>query len=109
MSLSLCLSGDHHQKWDMSIIKNLSAGGCMFIAQHDWDLKDRVVQLRINIPVLAPRPLEVEAFVLDTIPSKTSKTVEVRVKFINLSQENKEQLTLVGNMIEAHHKKNMVV
>ena len=87
-------------KWDMCVIENISAGGIRFIAQHDLKLFDKNLHLQIRVPELAPIVLKLDAKVVDVKPRTNDKQSDVRAKFINLSLENKEHLTVLEKMIE---------
>jgi len=100
INMQYCIAGVYPKKWDMSIIDNISIGGVKFSAPSDLQLKGKIVQLQIKIPELAPRLLEVEAMVLDTQPRFNAKYCDVRAKFINLTDINKEHLSIVEKMIE---------
>jgi hypothetical protein len=94
----------------MSIVEDISVGGVKFIAPSDLKLKDKIVQLLIKIPELAPLILELEAMVVNVKQNVklgfNTKYSEVRVKFINLSEANKEHLSVVERMIDLQESKN---
>ena len=97
--MQYCVTDALPKKWDMSIVENISAGGIKFIAPIDLALNDKIIQLQIRIPELAPLVLELEAMVVNVKPNAkprfNTKYSEVRAKFINLSKANKEHLSVV--------------
>lgn len=99
LMIQFCIADALPRKWDMSVIENISAGGVKFKVPADLDLIDRTIQLRIRIPELAPHLLELEAVILDTQNSLA------RAKFINLSDENKEHLSIVERMVDVQKVK----
>ena len=90
----------------MSIAENISAGGIKFRALSDLKLKDKIIQLRIKIPALAPHVLEVEGMVVNVEPLAYGKLSEVCVKFINLSEINTKNLSVVEGMIDSQEIKD---
>jgi len=99
LTVQFCSADVFPKKWDMSVVENISAGGVKFKAQGNLPSVGKIIQLRIRIPELAPHLLELEAIVLDT------KNYVVRVKFIHLSEANKEHLLVVEKMIERQETK----
>jgi len=99
INLLYCITDVFPKKWDMSIAENISAGGVRFIVPSDLKLKDKIVQLRIQIPQLAPFILELEAMVVNVKLRFNVKQSDVRAKFINLSEINKERLSVLERMI----------
>ena len=90
----------------MSFIKNISVGGLMFLSTSDLHLeKDKVLQLRIKFPDLAPDSLEVEAVICSIKAYPNSRICEVRAKFTNLSEGQKTQLSIVEKMIDSKESK----
>jgi hypothetical protein len=106
LTIQFCLVDEYPQQWDMYVIENISAGGIRFIAPSELELIDKTFQLRIKIPELAPVLLELEAVVLGVMPRINSKYSDVRAKFINLSEANKEHLSIVEKMIDLQKIKN---
>ena len=98
ITLLYCLADARPKQWDMSIAENISAGGVKFRALSDLKLKDKIIQLRIKIPALAPHVLEVEGMVVNVQLRSYEKQSDVSVKFINLSQINKEHLSILETM-----------
>ena len=108
LTVLYCVADAIPKKWDQSVIENISAGGIRFIAPSDLDLVNKVVQLKIKIAELAPYTLELEAVVLGVNPRFNGKSSDVRAKFINVSPENKERLTIVEKIIQKlESKKNL--
>jgi hypothetical protein len=93
LTIHFCLLEEFSKRWDIATIINISAGGVKFKALNDLELNDKIIQLRIRVPELAPQCLEVEAMVLDNQNSL------IRAKFINLTEENKEHLLVVEKMV----------
>lgn len=107
INMQYCLAGVLPVKWDMlCVIENISVGGIKFSAPTDLKLKGKIIQLQIKAPELAPGLLEIEAMVLDAQPRTNSKHSDVRAKFINLTDKNKEHLSIIGKMIERQEMKN---
>ena len=106
INIQYCVAGALPKKWDVSIIEDISAGGVKFIAPVDLPLNDKIIQLQIRIPELAPLILELEAMVVNVKPRFNDKQSDVRAKFINLSLENKEHLIVLERMIEHLDSKN---
>ena len=80
-------------KWNLSsIIGDISAGGVKFIATSD--LTDKELNLEIKSPRIDPRTLKVEAIVLESKPSVHPSYFDIRAKFVNLSPENKRDLSI---------------
>jgi hypothetical protein len=104
INIQYCVAGALFKKWDVSVIEDISAGGVKFIAPVDFGLNDKILQLQIRIPELAPLVLELEAMVVNVKPNArpgfNTKYSEVRAKFINLSKDNKEHLAVVKEMID---------
>jgi len=95
LNINYCLSADSPPQWMSSIIGDISSGGVKFMAPRD--LKDKMLNLEIKSPRLAPRTLKLEAIVLDSNPSKLSSFFDTRAKFLNLSQENIKDLSVLEN------------
>ena len=106
ITLLYCVADARPAQWDMSIAENISAGGVKFRALSDLKLKDKIVQLRIKIPALAPHVLEVEGMVVNVEPLAYGKLSEVCVKFINLSEINTKNLSVVEGMIDSQEIKD---
>jgi len=106
INLFYSLADELPQKWDMSIAENIGTGGLRFIGPFDLKLKDKVFNLRIKLPQLAPALLEVEAMVVDVKQRLNGDQADIRVKFINLSAINKEHLSVLEKMIESQEIKN---
>jgi len=100
LTILFCVADHSPQEWDMSVIKNISVGGVMFLAPGDLKLKDKTVLLKIGIPELAPQLMILEALVVDFKPCFNAKISEVRAKFINLTDTNKEHLLVVQKIVE---------
>ena len=64
ITIQFCVADAFPKKWDMSVIENISVGGVKFSAPSDIEFNDKIVQLQIRIPELAPRFLEIEAVVV---------------------------------------------
>ena len=93
LNIRFCLSHESPPKWNLSsIIGDISVGGVKFIAPRD--LKDAVLNLEIQSPRLKPRTLKLEAIVLDSKPSEHPSFFEIRARFLNLSEENKVDLSV---------------
>jgi len=90
----------------MSIIDNIGAGGLKFSASSDLDLKDKTIQVRIRIPELAPLVLDLEAKVVNVYPRTNKKQSYVHVKFVNLSEINKKQLSVLEELIVRRKLRN---
>ena len=106
LTLHFCIVDEHPQKWDMSVIQNISVGGVMFIAPADLKLNGMTVALRIQIPELAPHTFQVEAIVLSTKLRLNKISFEVRAKFINLTPADKNRLSVLEKMINQEQIKN---
>ncbi len=106
ITIQFCLLEDSPKKWDMSILDNISVGGVSFTASSDLKLNDKIIQLQIRIPELAPIVLELEAMVVNVRPRLNEKQSDVGAKFINLSEINKEHLSVVEKMIDLEEIKN---
>lgn len=104
--MKFCLADVFPKKWDILTVENISVGGAKFLALSDWKLDDKVIQLQIKIPELAPHFLELEARVLSATPRSNSKICDVRVKFINLSETDKERLSVIEEIINLQEIKN---
>ena len=106
LTMQFCLSDVSPQKWDMTVVENISAGGVRFIAPSDLELFDKIIQLQIKIPELAPHLLKLQAIVLSAKPRLNSQYSDVRARFINLSETNKEHLSVVEKMIDLQENKD---
>lgn len=106
LTMHYCLADVLPIKWDITSIGNISIGGVKFIARNDLNLNHKTVLLQIKIPQLAPDSLVLEAIVLNVKPRPNTKTSDVRAKFINLSETDKEQLSVVGKVINSQYIKN---
>jgi len=104
--LLFCFPDILPRKWDMSIIDNIGAGGLKFSASSDLDLKDKTIQVRIRIPELAPLVLDLEAKVVNVYPRTNKKQSYVHVKFVNLSEINKKQLSVLEELIVRRKLRN---
>jgi len=94
LNIRFCLSHESPPKWNLSsIIGDISVGGVKFIAPRD--LKDVVLNLEIQSPRLKPRTLKLEAIVLDSKPSAHASFFDIRARFLNLSEENKVDLSIL--------------
>jgi len=105
ISVLFCVAGVFPMKWDMSIIENISAGGVRFIAPNDLALNDKILQLQIKMPELAPLILELEALVVDVKLRLNEKQSDVRAKFINISASQQKNLAALEKIIEAQEIK----
>jgi hypothetical protein len=106
LTIQFCLADVAPRKWDMSMIENISVGGVKFVATSDLKLNDKIIQLQIRIPELAPRFLELQALVLSVKPRFNGKISDVRAKFINLSDEDKKNLSVIQGLINFQEAKN---
>ena len=106
LTLLFCVADAVPQKWDMSVVENISAGGVRFIAPTDLKLQDKIVQLKIRIPALAPHSIELQAMVVEARSRFDTKYSDVRAKFINITDESKERLSVVEKMIQDQEKKD---
>jgi len=94
LNIRFCIVHENPPKWNISsIIGDISALGVKFIAP--LDLKEKILHLEIKSPRLVPRTLKLEAVVLESKTSRLPTFYEIRAKFINLSQENKRDLSLL--------------
>jgi len=107
LTILYCIADFPTKHWDMSVIKNISAGGVMFLAPGDVKFNGKTIYLKIGIPELAPLVLELEAIVIDAKPCFNVKICEVRARFINLSDENKVNLTIIEKIIQKQENKDM--
>ena len=106
ISLLFCAADMSPKKWDMSVVENISTGGVKFIAPTDLALNNKIIQLQIRIPELAPLILKLEAMAVNVKPRSNNKQSDVRVKFVNLSEANKKHLSVLEKMIDLQEIKN---
>ena len=106
INLLFCAADVSPKKWDMSVVENISAGGVKFIAPTDLALNNKIIQLQIRIPELAPLILKLEAMAVNVKPRSNNKQSDVRVKFVNLSEANKKHLSVLEKMIDLQEIKN---
>jgi hypothetical protein len=104
--MQFCIADVYPKRWDVSLIENISAGGIKFSAPNDLKLKDKIIQLRLTIPELSPQLVELEALVVDVKTNFDSIYSDIRVKFINLTEDNKADLLIIEKMIEKLKSKN---
>ena len=105
LTIAYCVPDISHE-WDMSVVKNISAGGIMFMAPGDMLLKDKRIKLKIGIPELAPHVLMLDAVVVDAKPCFNPKVSEVRAKFVNLTDLDKEKLSIIEKIKHIQDMKN---
>ena len=105
ITLKFCVEDQLPHKWEQSVVENISMGGVKFIAPSDWQLNNKVVNLQIKIQELAPYLLEIQALVVDIKPRKSPASIDIRAKFVNISELNKQQLQVVEKMIAEHDAK----
>ena len=106
INMQYCVAGGFPGKWDISVVENISVGGVKFKAPIDFALNDKIVQLQIRIPELAPLILDLKAMVVNVKPGFNTKYSDVRAKFINLSEADKKHLSVVERMIDLQKIKN---
>ncbi len=94
LNVRFCNAADNPPKWDMTTIENISTGGTKFVA-HINIQKDDVLKLQIRIPQLAPRILELTAVVVENTKRPTMSASDVRVKFVNLTPSDTEDLSVL--------------
>ena len=95
LNIRFRLSHETFSKWDLSsIIGDISASGVKFIAPSD--LKDKILALEIESPRF-PHALKLEAMVVDSRPSEHPSYFDIRAKFLNLSQADKDNLSILEN------------
>lgn len=102
ITMRFCLADMSPKRWDMSFVDNISVGGIKFKASSDLKLTDKIIQLQIKIPELSPKVLEINALVLSAIPRLNGKTLEIRAKFVDLSDKDKEDLSVLETSINWH-------
>ena len=88
-------------KWDQSFVQNISVGGVKFTAAGDYNLKDKVIHLRIRLPDLAPEVMDIQAKVLEFKSRSNTKFFDVRALFVNITPKQKEQLAVLDKMINS--------
>jgi hypothetical protein len=108
VTIQFCVADVSPQKWDMSFVDNISVGGVKFIASSDLKLNEHKIRLQIKIPELSPRFLKLEAMVLSATPRLNGKTSDIRAKFTNLTQEDKEDLAVLEKIIHLQVSRNAV-
>ncbi len=106
INMQFCIADAYPKKWDMTIIENIGGGGVKFAVPKDMNLVDKVILLQIKIPQLAPRTVELEAKVLSADPRMNSPSADIRAKFINLSDQNRLDLSVIEKMISVQEKKD---
>ena len=94
------------KKWDVSTIDNISFGGVKFTSSEALELHNKIILLQIRIPQLAPRRLKVEALVLSVKLRLNSKIYDIRAKFINVSEGNKKDFSILEDIIKLQDTKN---
>lgn len=99
ITILFCLADASPQKWDMSFVDNISAGGVKFVASSDLKLVDTILQLQIKIPELSPRILKLDAKILSVTPRFNGKSSDVRAQFLNLSEKDKEEIAALEAII----------
>jgi hypothetical protein len=106
ITIQFCLADVSPKKWDMSFVDNISVGGIRFIASGDLKLNDQILQLQIKFQELSPHSLKLEAMILSAKPRHNGKTYDVRAKFINLSEADKEALSVLEKIINSQVTKD---
>ena len=99
LTTQFCLAEAFPKKWDMSILENISGGGVKFTASSDLDLSGKTIYMQIRVPELSPSVLQLQAVVLSAIPRLNGRILDIRAKFINLSEKDKQSLTIIENSI----------
>jgi len=97
-TIQFCPADAYPQKWDMSTIQNISAGGLRFTVANDTELLNKIIHVRIRIPEIT-HILEMQAYVLELLPRANTRFFDVRAKFINLSETNKKDLIFLERII----------
>jgi hypothetical protein len=97
LNLRFCYTHENPPQWNLSsFIENISIGGVKFIAS--GDLTDKMLKLEIQSPRWEHHAIMLEGKVLESIPSDEFPShFIVRVQFINVSEENKKNLSLLEN------------
>lgn len=107
LTMQYCRADLFPRKWDMSVIDNISLGGVRFKASSDLELNNKIIQLQILIPELAPRFLELEAIVLEVKPHSNINSCDIRARFISVSDKNKEYLAVIEKIIDIQKNKDI--
>lgn len=97
--IQYCIPDDPSKNWDIAIIQNISAGGIKFIAPSNLKLSDKIIKLQIKVPEFTPRLLELMAKVLEFKPRFIDVYSDVRAKFVDLTESNKEDLAVLEKVI----------
>ncbi|MDE1920560.1 MAG: PilZ domain-containing protein [Candidatus Omnitrophica bacterium] len=95
-----CAVGAASQRWDMSIIQNISSGGIKFPTSNGADLNNKTLLVKINFQELLPRRLELKAKVLSSKLRPNTKIFDVRAQFIDVSEEQRNDLFLMEQIID---------
>jgi hypothetical protein len=96
LNIRFSVGESYPPNWNLSsFIDNISAGGVRFTAP--CDLTDQVLKLEIQSPRWIPRTLKLEAVVLESIPSEYPTYFNIRAKFINTTEQEIKDLTVLEN------------
>lgn len=94
LNIKFSFSHEIPHQWNVSsVVLNISALGVKFLAPDD--LIDKTLDLEIQSPRWYPRTLKLQAVVLESTPSEHFSFYDVRAKFINLSEDDKKDLSLL--------------
>ncbi len=100
LTLMYCVADTYPRHWDLTVIENISVGGIKFTTSSNLELKNKFILVKIRIPELLPRHLELEALVLNEERHVDGKFSEVRAKFVNLTDLQKKDLPVVENLVK---------
>jgi hypothetical protein len=106
LTMQFCFADASPKVWDISTIENISPGGVRFKVPSDLKLKDKIIYVQIRVPELAHRLLKLEAIVINTKSRSNIKFSDVRAKFINLTDDDKELLSVLEKIIDLQVVKN---
>jgi c-di-GMP-binding flagellar brake protein YcgR len=96
------VAGDDPPKWDVATVDNISAGGLKFKVSNDLQMDGKVIELRIKLPELLPSFLDLKAEVIEVQSNPKNSICGVRVKFIDLTEEDKKNIATLKEIIDGY-------